>query len=932
MKIRIFMTIFVVLFSSFHFSHQTVQATEPEMNPIETMEQTESEKSIDNELATLQEGLVDKDEEETVTQDKNSLAEDVESEALEQPQLGTDTTKQEADTKEEQQNTEKEEEVANIKTSSDQDQLLLQVGVVDDSVIDLKNKLIRLGFGGMNVNATYGSFTAQRVSEFQAYYGLAATGIADEASLAKLDEILSTPFQEGMSHADTIALKENLAKLGYGGMNINEVYGSFTTLRVSQFQADFGLKAHGIADEKTVEKVEELLAIVSQSSLQVGIRDDRVIDLKNKLNRLGFGGMNVNATYGSFTAQRVSEFQAYYGLAATGIADEATLSKLDEILSTPFQEGMSHTDTIALKENLAKLGYGGMNINEVYGSFTALRVSQFQSDFGLKAHGIADEPTLVMLNNILSSPFRDGVRHEGTIELKKKLNWLGYGGMNVNDMYGSFTALRVSQFQADHGLKAHGIADEKTLAKMDEVLSNAFQVGSDHNSVIQFKRNISSLGFGGMNINEVYGSFTAQRVSQLQAYYGLQVTGEGDIATLAKIEELLSTPFQVGQKHNDTVLLKENMTKLGFGGMNLNTTYGSFTAKRVRDLQSYYGLAVNGIADEPTLAKINEILSSPFQVGINHKDTIKLKENLTRLSFGGMNLNEAYGSFTAQRVREFQSYYGLVANGIADEVTLAKINEILSSPFQVGKNHKDTIKLKQDLTTLGYGGMNLNEAYGSFTAQRVREFQAANGLKAHGIADEVTLAKIDHMIKNQVVRIFLDPGHGGRDSGGKGYGLLEKDVALDIALRTAQVLRTQYKGVEVLLSRTTDTFVELEDRAKMANQWRANYLVSFHTNALNGNTNGFETFIHNGNATSEDIQRQRDIHNYLITRIGVRDRGMKQADFSVLRNSNMPSILIEYMFIDNLTENRLLREASYRNWLGQITAEAIAHSFNLKKK
>lgn len=59
---------------------------------------------------------------------------------------------------------------------------------------------------------------------------------------------------------------------------------------------------------------------------------------------------------------------------------------------------------------------------------------------------------------------------------------------------------------------------------------------------------------------------------------------------------------------------------------------------------------------------------------------------------------------------------------------------------------------------------------------------------------------------------------------------------------------------------------------------------------------------------------------------------MKQANFSVLRNTNMQALLLEYLFIDNIEENALLKDAKYREWLGEITAEAIAYTFKLKRK
>ncbi|OLO42437.1 hypothetical protein BTR23_03750 [Alkalihalophilus pseudofirmus] len=743
----------VILSPTLSYSPLTVEALENSKKIVETIVEPEANEVVENEI--IEETTTDKVDE---TESETFVEEDEPKQQDEDKQL-EETEKSSNNINSNNEEEEKVEEVKvdeeenlEISTFSTQSDLVLQEGVVDDSVIELKEKLIRLGFGGMNVNATYGSFTAKRVGEFQDYYGLPWTGIADEATLEKLDEILSTPFQVGITHPDSIPLKENLTRLGYGGMNINEVYGSFTALRVSQFQADHGLKDHGIVDEKTLEKIEELLASASHSStsFQVGDVDNGVIELKQKLIRLGFGGMNVNATYGSFTAQRVSEFQEYYGLTATGIADQAMIDKLDEILSTPLQEGMSHSETITLKENLAKLGYGGMNINEVYGSFTAIRVRQFQADHGLKAHGIADEKTLEKIEELLASvesSLQEGIVDDSVIEMKEKLIRLGFGGMNVNATYGSFTAKRVSEFQAYYGLPVNGIADELTLNKLDEILSTPFQVGMQHADTIELKKKLHWLGYGGMNLNEVYGSFTAQRVSQFQSANGLKAHGIADERTLEKMDAVISSIFQVGSEHDSVIQLKRDITKLGFGNMNINGVYGSFTAQRVRQLQAYYGLPVTGVADVATLTKIDEILSTPLQEGITHDATIELKQKLTRLEFGNMNINAVYGSFTAQRVRQFQAYYGLTVNGIADERTLAKLDEILSSPLQEGVTHDATIELKEKLTLLGYGNMNINAVYGSFTALRVRQFQADHGLKAHGIADEITLAKIEEMLE-----------------------------------------------------------------------------------------------------------------------------------------------------------------------------------------
>ncbi|QQK78497.1 SH3 domain-containing protein [Salicibibacter cibi] len=182
------------------------------------------------------------------------------------------------------------------------------------------------------------------------------------------------------------------------------------------------------------------------------------------------------------------------------------------------------------------------------------------------------------------------------------------------------------------------------------------------------------------------------------------------------------------------------------------------------------------------------------------------------------------------------------------------------------------------------------------------------------------------------VKIFIDPGHGGSDSGAAGNGLLEKDVVLDISLHAAEVLEEEYLGVDVMMPRTTDEFIELEDRAAMANDWGADYFVSVHNNSFNGSANGFESYIFNGNVSSTTIEKQEEVHQYIANELDATDRGMKTANFSVLRNTTMPAILLELLFIDNATDAEMLGSAEGRAELGRITAEGIAHAWDIEER
>ena len=736
-----------------------------------------------------------------------------------------------------------------------------QTGDRHKDITQLKRDLIKVGFGGMNVNDLYGSYTAKRVKDFQTYYGLKATGIANQETQTKIKAIANSSLQEGKRHNDTIQLKKDLNKIGFGGMNINNLYGDFTAKRVSEFQKQNGLVVNGIADEVTLAKIKSL----ANEIFQQGDRHDKIIQLKKDLNKIGFGGMNVNDLYGSFTEQRVKQFQQYYGLKETGIADEQTRSRINSIANSPLQEGKRHPNTIQLKKDLIKIGFGGMNVNDLYGNFTAQRVSEFQKQYGLVVNGIADDVTRAKLSSVANLIFEEGDRQKNVTQMKRDLIKVGFGGMNVNDLYGSYTAKRVKDFQSYFGLKATGVADEETQAKIKSVANSVYQEGKRHNNTIQLKKNLNKIGFGGMNINDLYGNFTAQRVSEFQKHYGLVVNGIADDITRAKIASVANLIFEENDRHNNVTQMKRDLIKVGFGGMNVNDLYGSYTAKRVKDFQEYFGLKATGVADEDTQAKIKSVANSNYQEGKRHNNTIQLKKDLNKIGFGGMNVNDLYGSFTAQRVSEFQKHYGLVVNGIADDVTRAKISSVASLIFDEGDRHTNVTQMKRDLIKVGFGGMNVNDLYGSYTAKRVKDFQEYFGLKATGVADEDTQAKIKSVANsvyqegkrhNNTIQLKKDLntiGFGGMNVNNlygsftaqrvsefqKHYGLVVNGIADDVTRAkiadvvknggTKPINKTEYTDYKLTLNQAVD--IQLNQSAPMTDKYRndpayvsANYL------------------------------------------------------------------------------------------------------------
>src|SRR5699024_10036288 len=474
--------------------------------------------------------------------------------------------------------------------------------------------------------------------------------------------------------------------------------------------------------------------------------------------------------------EKVREFQSFYNLTINGIADEVTLSKIDELLQQPLSKGMKRKDVKQLKHDLAELGFSVPgNGTTLYGEKTEEKVKEFQTYYSLEVTGVVYESTQAKIEEILSSPLQNGKRHQKTVQMKKDLAQLGFAVPgNGTTLDGENTTEKVREFQSFYNLTINGIADEVTLSKIDELLQQPLSKGMKRKDVKQLKHDLAELGFSVPgNGTTLYGEKTEEKVKEFQSYYSLEVTGIVYESTQAKIEEILSSPLQKGRRHQSTVQLKKDLAQLGFAVPGNGTTlYGESTTRKVKELQIYYNLKVNGIADEVTLEKIEEILSSPLQNGQKDAYTVILKKNLDKLGFTVPgNGTTLYGKNTMKKVKEFQSHYKLKVNGIADAVTLAKIDEILSSPLQNGKRHKDVIKLKNNLAKIGYKvSNNPTTLYGNKTEKRVKEFQQDYKLPQSGIADEITLKLLNQKVEENPIKVFLDPGHGGKDPGAKEIG------------------------------------------------------------------------------------------------------------------------------------------------------------------
>lgn len=222
-----------------------------------------------------------------------------------------------------------------------------------------------------------------------------------------------------------------------------------------------------------------------------------------------------------------------------------------------------------------------------------------------------------------------------------------------------------------------------------------------------------------------------------------------------------------------------------------------------------------------------------------------------------------------------------------------------------------------------------------------------------------------HEIAKDAKVIVLDAGHGGKDPGAIGpHGTKEKDVNLAIVLQLEKIFKKD-KNYKVILTRQDDTFIPLVERANIANKNKADLFISVHCNAnLNRNSSGFEIYFLSEKASDKEaistetlensvialedksdekktvlqnmlwslvvneyINESSELSSFVIAeasgRLKIPNRGIKQANFYVLRGTQMPAVLVETAYISNYTEEAKLNTSSFQKAAADSIYEGV---------
>jgi N-acetylmuramoyl-L-alanine amidase len=231
---------------------------------------------------------------------------------------------------------------------------------------------------------------------------------------------------------------------------------------------------------------------------------------------------------------------------------------------------------------------------------------------------------------------------------------------------------------------------------------------------------------------------------------------------------------------------------------------------------------------------------------------------------------------------------------------------------QLRQVDSDTVKISiQPATGVQFGELN------AVTSQMLAlQLQRATATRPTNRGNSA----LPSIIPNGRIVVAIDPGHGGNDPGAVGIGgIQEADIVLAIGRQVARLL--EQSGVQAVLTRSDDTEIDLQPRVDTAEQVNANLFVSIHANSMGmerPDVNGLETYYYSsGAALAQTIQ------NSMVSSLGMEDRGVRQARFHVIKQTTMPSVLVETGFVTGSDDAPRLASAAYQTQIATAIARGL---------
>ena len=522
-------------------------------------------------------------------------------------------------------------------------------GSGDDFEYDVPTRTLRIGMSGLDVQYTqqrlytlgyytsardgkFGTGMLQAVKAFQTKNSLDADGVIGAATRKVLfstgaigaDEKVEEPethrtLRLGMEGEDVGAVQLRLKELGYYTGTADGVYGKSTVNAVKAFQARNNLTVDGVCGEDTAEKLYSNSAIDSGSSvatptptipseqptqtLKYGDKGDEVKALQKRLSELGYYTSTIDGVFGSGTYNAVKFFQARNSLTVDGKAGIRTLELLfsddainaedgttEEITPSPtpmatpsrtLRLGYTGEDVKLLQSRLIELGYLNSTASGIFDSATQKAVKAFQLTNGLSVDGVAGTKTYAKLFSdkaLEPTPTPDSDDDSGNV-----------GGDDSSGDTG------------DSGTTT--VIPERSLTKGD--------TGDDVKSVQQ---RLKDLGYLAGSADGIYGDLTTAAMTAFQKMNSLTVTGNGNMATYARLfsDDAIPAPEDAepeyrtlykGSKGDDVSRMQQRLADLKYN-VTVTGIYDTATYNAVLAFQRRNYLTPDGIAGKQTQSKI----------------------------------------------------------------------------------------------------------------------------------------------------------------------------------------------------------------------------------------------------------------------------------------------------------------------------------------
>lgn len=519
----------------------------------------------------------------------------------------------------------------------------LQSGDVGSRVRTLQAALKALGFSIGTVDGDFGASTLSAVKAFQKATGLTADGKAGKKTLQKLETyfdkdgnlisgpIVTTPpadeedtpdyaiptrtLRFGMSGEDVRYTQQRLSALGYYNNGLDGQFGNGVLKAVKAFQKNNGLTIDGVLGPASLKVLFSASAIPADGSatptptptptpapdntLEWGDSGEAVRQLQVRLKELGYYSSSIDGQYGSGTYAAIYTFQKRNGLAATGKADAATLIRLYSDDAIGAEDSSAPTPT----------------------------------------------PTPTPLPQVTPSrTLRYGTTGEDVKLLQNRLIELGYLKTMADGNFGAGTLNALKAFQKANGLSVDGVAGSQTYKKLfsdkaieadpsegGEVLipSRTLTTGDSGDDVRSVQYRLKTLGYLTGTADGQYGTATAAAMKAFQQMNGLTASGDGNMATYAKlfsdgaftaegVKEGAASPgyttLKLGYTGTAVIRLQQALAKYDYK-VSVTGTYDDATYQAVQSFQAINGLSVDGVAGKNTQTKLYSGNCQSFPTG-----------------------------------------------------------------------------------------------------------------------------------------------------------------------------------------------------------------------------------------------------------------------------------------------------------------------------